>query len=250
MQQREGRALAASALAVTVLMAGCSGGTPASPAGIGGVTPQTVSVRNASGSCAFTTNTLNFNNTAIPQGAYIWFVSDFQMPQPPHKQNIQMVNSTISFTANGTSYSIPLPNANVKLLRNLVLTFNTAKNRWQLQAPFNGPHGNAFLGGGGYQTTASLPGGIKNVTWSAQFYSKSGLQFKWQWGAAVYSTFSSDPNALQVKPLDDPHYRPFTNDKAGTPEAYKQYVVNGATGNGGKNYIGNLGHPVTVSPCL
>src|SRR5207253_2356795 len=62
-----------------------------------------------------------------------------------------------------------------------------------------------------------------------------------------YTSFSTDYNALQVKPVDDNHLTSSSN-PAGTPQAFKTHVVGGARGGGGSNYTGSLSGTVAVSP--
>jgi hypothetical protein len=88
---------------------------------------------------------------------------------------------------------------------------------------------------------SGLPGGIKDVIWQATFSSNtSGLTVNWQWGAAVYTNFSTKYNDLGVKPVDDNKASKYKNsDHAGTPEDFKAYVIGGARGGGGSNFTGS-----------
>src|SRR5262249_30553680 len=87
-----------------------------------------------------------------------------------------------------------------------------------------------------------LPGGIKNITWSAGIWSDSpNVSVNWKWAAAVYKNFSANYNALNVKPVDNNSLSAYKNgDQSGAPEAFKSFVVAGGTGNGGSNYTGNF----------
>jgi hypothetical protein len=61
----------------------------------------------------------------------------------------------------------------------------------------------------------------------------------WRWAAAAYSSFSSDNRVLGVKPMFSDHHKPGTNrDLGGTPVNFKQFVIPGARGRGGRNYTG------------
>jgi hypothetical protein len=97
----------------------------------------------------------------------------------------------------------------------------------------------------------NLPGGIKNVTWSGTISTDTpGVSVNWKWGAAVYTNFSTDYNAVGVKPVDDKVQNPYLNaDHPGTPENFKHYVIGGATGGGGANYTGGLSGTAKVGPC-
>ena len=65
------------------------------------------------------------------------------------------------------------------------------------------PGGDVFLDGFALTLPNGLPGRIHPVTFQATFESDTpGLSVKWQWAAAVYSHFSTDYNALNVKPVD------------------------------------------------
>ena len=87
--------------------------------------------------------------------------------------------------------------------------------------------------------TSALPGGI-SPTWSGTFQADTpGLTVNWQWGAAVYTQFSSDNNALGVKPVDGSLLSVYHNsDHAGAPESFRSAVTAGARGSGGTNYTG------------
>jgi hypothetical protein len=79
------------------------------------------------------------------------------------------------------------------------------------------------------------------VTWSGQISSDThGLTVHWQWGAAVYTSFSADYTQLGVKPVDNPKASAYQNsDNAGTPENDTNFVTGGARGGGGSNFTGS-----------
>ncbi len=97
----------------------------------------------------------------------------------------------------------------------------------------------------------TIPGGLKNITWSGTIISDTpGVSVQWKWAASVYSNFSPDYNSLGVKPVDDNKASQYQNsDHAGTPENFKTFVTGGATGGGGSNYTGSLSGTVSVGPC-
>ena len=65
----------------------------------------------------------------------------------------------------------------------------------------------------------ALPGGINPVTWTADFSSETpGICLNWKWAAAVYTTFSTDYNAIGVKSIDPNTGSAYLNsDHAGPP---------------------------------
>lgn len=88
--------------------------------------------------------------------------------------------------------------------------------------------------------SGGLPGGINPVTWQGSFSTDTpGVEVNWKWAAAVYTGFSSDYNALGVKPVDDNTASIYKNsDHAGTPENFRSFVTGGARGGGGSNFTG------------
>jgi len=126
-------------------------------------------------------------------------------------------------------------------------TWDATNNRWTTLVPTSMVSGNGtihtFLDGLAYLVPSNFPGGIQNVTWSAAYSTDSpGISFQWQWGAAVYNSFSSTYSSLGVNPADNP-------DPAGTPESYKLALVFGATGAGPTGlYVGTAGVVPTIAP--
>jgi predicted short-subunit dehydrogenase-like oxidoreductase (DUF2520 family) len=233
----------------------------------------------------------NFTKPSIAGGNYIWFASVFSAkgPNDSNGHEIDMsayairvfvTGGTISFTANNNVYTLPVPDAVITFdptVTSATTAFDAANNRWMttvpsasppIPFPLQPPHvraqmfdviGHIFATGLAYQVPAGgLPGGIKNVTWSGAFSTDTpGVTITWQWGAAVYSTFSAtyanaSSNVLGVKSTDN-GMAPcaFQNaDPAGTPENFKQYLVLGATADDPGDYVGDLTPPVGVVPSL
>jgi hypothetical protein len=201
----------------------------------------------------------NFNSFHIDAGDTIWFNSAGRVSGANvNNSTIQITDATVTFTASGSAYTVNIPDTSVTLTMLATSAYTSfSESGWQITAPpeFDG---NVFLGGGSLRAPSSgggllggllgglglaggLPGGITNVTWTANFTSDTpGLTVNWQWGAAVYSNFSSSPANLAIKTVDDPSIDQFHNsDRAGTPENFKQFVVAGARGQGWTNYTGN-----------
>ena len=114
------------------------------------------------------------------------------------------------------------------------------------RVPASGLAENTFFSALSYLVPVTIPGGLKNITWSGVITSDTpGVSVNWKWAAAVYSNFSADYNPLGVKPVDDNKASQYKNpDNAGTPENFKSSVIGGATGGGGKNYTGGYGSSV------
>ena len=166
---------------------------------------------------------------------------------------IRFTNQTIQFTDNSVLYTLNVPDAKVTFDAGAPVAttvFNTGTNTWETVSQ-PALAGNTFLSGLAFQVPVNFSGGINPVTWSGTFSSDtSGITFHWQWAAAVYTTFSTNYNALGVKPVDDNMASIYQNsDHAGTPENFKAFVTGGARGGGGSNFTGSLSATASVS-CL
>ncbi len=201
----------------------------------------------------------NFNNVAIPAGDTIWFNATVQVSGFNNAPGVQLYfsGSTITFTAPGSSTPvvITVPSAVITFSpytsTAASTTYDAATNTWQTIVPEN-YNGQVFLTGVAYHVPSTLPGSIKNVTWSGTFSSNTtGLQATWQTGAAVYTNFGSDPNSFGVQPVSangNPWWfcwwPPST--PAGTPTGDTSWLVAGAQGNGRGDYIGSAGPSVRL----
>jgi hypothetical protein len=162
---------------------------------------------------------------------------------------------TIRFTGQTITsayFTLPVPDATV-IFDPAATTATTtfSGGMWVTTVPSSGLAGNTFFSGLSYLVPANLPGGIHNVTWSGTISSDTpGVSVNWKWAAAVYTSFSSDYNALGVKPVDDNKASIYKNaDHAGTPENFKSFVTGGAMGGGGTNYTGGYSGSKSVRPC-
>lgn len=193
----------------------------------------------------------NFNGTAITQGDYIWFTGVINVKGLGSSPTTLFVShATINFTANNTTYNLKVPSS--------AITFSSATTTattnftqlkplflgkgWRTQLPLSGLAGNDLMTAVEFAVPAGgLPGGIKNVAFTATFSSFTvGLTVNWQWAAAVYSSFDTDYNGLGVKPVDDNQASIYKNsDHAGTAENFKTFVLGGARGGGGSNFTGS-----------
>src|SRR4051812_41677955 len=148
-------------------------------------------------------NASNFNGTAIAAGSSIWFSSVFKVSGVGSAPVRVFVSSQhIAFSANGVSYDLPVPDGLVTITPGATTASTTfgANGRWQTSIPAQFS-GNAFLSGLAWTVPVNLPGGTNPVTWYGTFTSDTpGLSLNWLWAAAVYTSFSTDYNALQVKP--------------------------------------------------
>jgi hypothetical protein len=188
-------------------------------------------------SSGMTSIAFNFNPTPIAAGSTVWFSSGLQASGLGNGPvTLQFTNQTITFTANGSNYNLSVPNSTVTFSPATTVastTYSASTNTWTTAVPSK-LAGSDFLGGAALAVPNGLPGGIAHVTWQGQMQSDTAnVQVQWHWGAAVYTNLATDYTTLNVKPCDDPHASSYQNgDHAGTPEAYKAYVIAGATGDG------------------
>jgi hypothetical protein len=204
-------------------------------------------------SCPVTTITSDFNGTAIPAGYFIWFNQIVNVSgRGSNPATVHFTNASIKFTANNVAYNLPVPEGLIVFSASATratTTFDTTNNRWVTTVPV-GYNGNVFVAGLPFQVPAGgFPGGIKQVTWSGIFSSDTPtLSYSWKWAAAAYIQFSSNNNALGVKPVDGDKLNPYANsDHAGTPENYKSFVTGGARGGGGSNFTGSYSGTASAS---
>jgi hypothetical protein len=190
--------------------------------------------------------------TAINMGQTIWFNSSgLNVQGLPNTGSVKLyiTNAMITFTANSIGYTLAVPNAVVTFsssVSSASTTWDAANNRWSTLIPMSSVKGNAtihsFFDGLAYQVPTNFPGGIQNVTWQAAYSTSTpGLNFNWQWGAAVYGAFGPY-NTAQINPLDNA-------DPAGTPESQKANLVFGDMGAGYTGlYAGTTAVVPTIAP--
>ena len=187
--------------------------------------------------------TSTFNSTAIPAGRYIWFNSSFKpgnLGNATTTVTFNVTNSRITFTANGQQYTLPVPNSRIQFDNTVTSALTQYLNNvWETRVPRN-YNNYVFMGGLAYLVPANLPGGITNVTWTADIsINRANTSLTWRWGAAVYTSFAAN-TGLNIKPVNTKDQNPYANtNNAGTPENFKAFLVAGAKGTGGTNYTGS-----------
>jgi hypothetical protein len=116
-----------------------------------------------------------------------------------------------------------------------------------------------FLTGLAFQMPdVGLLGGINPVDFQGTFNVTTdvpGIGINWKWGAAVYSSFTTNYNQLAVKAGHKTACGAPNGDHAGTPEGvnsnnlpWKKFVIGGARGGGGSNFTGSWSTTVSLTP--
>ena len=191
----------------------------------------------------------NFIGTAIAKGNYIWFSNVIKVQGVGSSGTTILVsNATITFTVGGTLVTLQVPPAVINFeagVTSATSTYNVTNNTWTTTVPANYA-GNVFASGVPYLTTSAISGGLSGVKWTGTYSADTaGVTAEWQWGAAVYTSFSTTVSALGVKPVDNNSASPYADVyNAGTPENFLSYLVAGGTGSGGSSYTGNYGADV------
>lgn len=215
--------------------------------------------------CGPSTNISNFNGTSISAGNFIWFNANFTASGIPSTgATIFFTGSTITFTADQT-YNVTVPNAQITFNPNAMCastTFDTFTQTWMTTVPLSGSD-EIFLTGVAFPVPASFAlanGRVQGpVSWQGNFLADTaGITVGWKWGAAVYKVFSTDYNALNVKPSHANACMYQNSDHAGTPQGvdpgsgrpFKDFVVGGARGGGGSNWTGSWSGTAGVSVCV
>lgn len=212
---------------------------------------------------ATATNSSNFNGTPVPAGSFIWFSANFKANNvPSNGVTIDFTNGNISFTAGGTMHNLAVPNAKITFSPSASCTsttFDTVTNTWMTTVPVSGDD-EIFLTGLAWQVpSGGLPGGANPVNFTGTYSAETnapGLSIQMKWGAAAYSNFTTNYNALQVKAGHQTACGASNGDHAGTPEGvdssntpWKHFVIGGARGGGGSNFTGSWSGTLSIPIC-
>jgi len=180
----------------------------------------------------------NFNGTPIAGGNTIWFSSHMKVNGlGATPVTLSITESVITFTASGQVFHLTTPNATITFDPNAthsVTSFNALTNTWVTTIPSSQAGADPFMTGLAFVVPqGGLPGGINPVSWTAHFSSSDpNISGSWQFGASVYTTFSTDYNALGVLAADG-------GGQSGTPTDFERFVTGGARGGGGSNFTGS-----------
>src|SRR5258706_5656304 len=114
---------------------------------------------------------LSFNPTPIAEGSVIWFHSAMSVNGlGSDPATIFLTDATISFTANGTSYRLPVADTRITFdpsVAEATTSFDAASNRFTTIVP-SGLSGRAFASGLAFPVPeGGLPEDIGAVTWAA-----------------------------------------------------------------------------------
>ncbi len=164
-----------------------------------------------------------------------------------------MQNASVQFTAGGTQYSVPLPDAQITWDSSVVqatTAFDTAANVWVTRLPW-GLAGNTFATGAAFTAPVDLPAAIDCVTWTAQFSAdQPGFNVTWKSGAATYRTASAaiTPRWGSSRSTTGMPASTRTPTRRVRRRTSRPRSSRAAHGGGGTNYTGGPGGGSTVHP--
>lgn len=191
------------------------------------------------------TSSANFNKTAIANNSIIWFSAIVKVDAKKTDTVIEFKNGTIQLQ----NSSIAVPDGSVRFdpKANAATTTYTGA-RWETVVPADFKE-DTFITGVPVRVTDALPGGIKDVTWTAAAYASGDVKVEWTWSAAVYtSSFpAADFTKILPKPVKGDKYTNYDKSHdAGTPEGALNFLLPGATGDGKKDYVGKASKKVDI----
>jgi hypothetical protein len=177
----------------------------------------------------------DFRNVAVGGGNTIWFNGIFKvrgLDGPRQKVNLSFFNAGFHFqyadaSGNLVTVNHTMPDAHILIDPSVSVastSFDSINNVWTTTVPWDFDDSSFLTGMPWLVPSGGIPADVEPVTVCG----------------TVYSSFSTDNSVLDVKPMDSDHDNPASNyDRAGTPENYKQFVIPGARGKGGRNYTGS-----------
>ena len=194
----------------------------------------------------------SFNATAIASGRYLWFAPTAKVRNLDANAAVTIKVTNVTALYGTTTQTLPDEWLTFDpLATRSTATFDAANNRWVVTVPTSvAASGNSVLGGYAVRTAAAIAGGLTPVKVTATFSTVNpGIDIDWRWGAAVYTSFNTNPALIGLKPVDDKTTSAYANtDPAGTPESFRTYLTPGAKGTGGTSYIGTATATTTVRP--
>jgi hypothetical protein len=183
---------------------------------------------------------------ATPANSSLWFNSNGKIT------NIK-AGTVISFRygviyINGVPNTVPDADVVFSSTATCSITsYDSFLNKWTTIMPLQGDD-EVFLTGLILPLSSAVPKHA-NVVWSQTVFYNQPVDFCWKWGAAAYSSFTTDYNQLQVKPGLQTSCNYNNADHAGTPEAFPTAIA-GGTGEGGSNRTGSWSSAVNAKTML
>jgi hypothetical protein len=191
---------------------------------------------------AISTITSDFNGTSIADTSTVWFNAHLtNVSGATGPVTIWFQNQTITLTSpqTGTEYTLNVPDGQVTIDPDGTTATDFAGGMWSTSVL--GAADDPFISGLAWDIPfGEDPAKSKPVTWTAEvFASQPDVSVSWQWGAAVYTSFTTDLSLVGATPIDGSAGCGGTCSQSGSPANFSSFVTGGARGGGGSNYTGS-----------
>jgi hypothetical protein len=181
---------------------------------------------------------VSWNGFTAPAGSVVWINAHIQSPSNvPTNTTTTLYFTGVTLVVNTTSYA--LPSGEIVFMPG-VSTPTTVVNSDGSWTTTVSPttSGDIFIVGGAIPVDSNLEnGGHGNTNSTLSFTTSSNdstLDFQWQWGAAVYTSWPGNA-AADIEPVQANGLQP------GAPQnpAVQQDLIQGPRGGGGSNFTGS-----------
>jgi hypothetical protein len=181
---------------------------------------------------------VSWNGFKAPAGSVVWINAHIQNPGNVLTSTTTTVDFTqVTLVVNGQSYALPNGTINFVPGTTAPTTTVNADGSWTTTVSPT-QSGTIFFDGQAIPVDANLQnGGGGNTSSTLSFYTNSNdsaLQFQWQWGAAVYTYWPGNAQAL-IEPVQANGLQP----GAPTNSQVQQSLIQGPRGGGGSNFTGS-----------
>lgn len=188
-----------------------------------------------------------------PDAVVIWFNSVVRPKGVPIDRpvTICVTRQVISWREGNKARSLAVPDARIQFKPWETQSWTVyGGGLWDTSVPSAQGARETFMSGASLPLPDGIPRDVSKLAWTATFASDTpGVSVQWKWGAAAYTMFTDDYDALDVAPVDEKH-----GDNAGTPVAFKRFVVHGNdddddddNGDGGSRFTGPRGASAKAS---
>jgi hypothetical protein len=179
---------------------------------------------------------VSWNGFSAPAGSVVWINAHLDAKNVPTNTITTVDFTGVTLVVNATSYALPNGQVVFNPATSTPATAVNADGSWTttVNPTFNN---DIFFDGQGIPVDSNMENGGHGNTGSTLSFSTnsndSALQFQWQWGAAVYTSWPGNANA-NIEPVH-------ANLQAGAPQntATEATLIQGPRGGGGSNFTGS-----------
>jgi hypothetical protein len=176
----------------------------------------------------------SWNKFNAPAGSAVWIHAHIGRPSGISTSTITKVDfSNVTFVLNGITYALPDGHLVFDPAAPSTASTSFGATGWTTTLNPNNLSDEIFFVGDAVPIDANITGGGKANFSFTTTSTSSTLAFKWQWSAAVYTTWLGN-NAANIAPVHASLH-------AGAPRNVTQqgYLIQGPRGGGGSNFTGS-----------